>query len=64
MFIMRRIGQWELAPNADHAAMRTYNKIHVNFKVQMEWGIGGLKKKWKCFMKMFDSTKPKYAHLF
>jgi hypothetical protein len=32
--------------------------------VQVEWGIGGLKKKWKHFMKMFDSTKPKYSHLF
>jgi hypothetical protein len=30
----------------------------------MEWGIGGLKGKWKCHMKKFDSTKPKYAHLF
>jgi len=30
----------------------------------VEWGIGGLKRKWRCFMKRFDSTKPKYAHLF
>jgi hypothetical protein len=26
--------------------------------------IGGLKRKWRHFMKRFDSTKPKYAHLF
>jgi hypothetical protein len=44
--------------------MQTYNKMHASFKVQMEWGIGGLKKKWRCLMKRFDSTKPKYAHLF
>jgi hypothetical protein len=30
----------------------------------MEWGIGGLKRKWRCLIKRFDSTKPKYAHLF
>jgi hypothetical protein len=49
--------------NVDHATMRAYNKMHVGFKVQVEWGIGGLKKQWRCFMKRFDSTKPKYAHL-
>jgi hypothetical protein len=38
--------------------------MHANFKVQMEWGIGGLKRKWRCLIKRFDSTKPKYAHLF
>jgi hypothetical protein len=38
--------------------------MHVGFKVQVEWGIGGLKRKWRHFMKKFDSTKPKYEHLF
>jgi len=30
----------------------------------VEWGIGGFKGKWRFLMKMFDSTKPKYSHLF
>jgi hypothetical protein len=30
----------------------------------VEWGIGGLKRKWKRLMKRFDNTKPKYSHLF
>ncbi len=30
----------------------------------MEWGIGGLKRKWRRLMKMFYSTKPKYIGLF
>jgi hypothetical protein len=64
MFIMRRIGRWELAPNGDHVVVRTYNKMHAGFKVQVERGIGGLKRKWRCLMKRFDSTKPKYAHFF
>jgi hypothetical protein len=38
--------------------------MHVGYKVQMEWGIGGLKRKWRRFMKRFDSTKPKYSYLF
>jgi hypothetical protein len=36
----------------------------VRFKVQVEWGIGGFKRKWKHFKKIFDSTKPKFSHLF
>jgi hypothetical protein len=30
----------------------------------VEWGIGGSKRKWRRFMKRFDSTKPKYSHFF
>jgi hypothetical protein len=44
--------------------VQTYNKMHANFKVRMEWGIGGLKRKWRWFIKKFDSTKSKYVHLF
>jgi hypothetical protein len=38
--------------------------MHVGFKVQAKWGIGGLKREWKRFMKKFDSTKPHYTHHF
>jgi hypothetical protein len=30
----------------------------------VEWGIARLKRKWRCFMKRFDSTNSKYTHLF
>jgi hypothetical protein len=45
-------------------AIQAYNKIHVGFKVLVEWGICGFKRKWKPLMKRFDSTKPKFSHLF
>jgi hypothetical protein len=64
MFIMWRIKRWELTLDVDHAIVRTYNKMYPSFKGQMEWGICGLKRKWRHLMKRFDSTKPKYAHLF
>jgi hypothetical protein len=38
--------------------------MHVGYKVRVEWGIDGLKKKWRWFTKRFDSTKPKYTLLF
>jgi hypothetical protein len=32
----------------------TYNKMQDEYIVQVEWGVGGLKRKWKQLMKMFD----------
>jgi hypothetical protein len=32
--------------------------------MQVEWGIDGLKRKWRWLMKRFDSTKQKYIVLF
>jgi hypothetical protein len=34
-----------------------HNKNNAFFKVKVEWGIGGLKAKWRRLMKRFDSTK-------
>jgi hypothetical protein len=43
MFIMKRMGRQELPPNADHGVIQAYYKMHVGFKVQVEWGINGFK---------------------
>jgi hypothetical protein len=43
MFIMKRMGRQELPPDVDHGVIQVYNKMHVGFKVQVEWGISGLK---------------------
>jgi hypothetical protein len=64
MFIMRRIGQQEFVVDANHDVVQTYNKMHVGFKVQMEWGISGVKRKWRHFMKGFDYTQSTFTHLF
>ncbi len=64
MFIMWRIGRQEIILNANMDAVHAYNKMHVGYMVQVEWGIGGLKRKWKRLMKRFDSTKPRYSRLF
>jgi hypothetical protein len=64
MFVMCWLKRQKLALRHDLEAMYAYNKMHVRYKVWAEWGIGGLKRKWKKLMKRFDSTKPKYNHLF
>jgi hypothetical protein len=32
--------------------------------MQVEWGINGVRRKWKCLMKRLNSTKPKYVDFF
>jgi hypothetical protein len=63
-FIMKRIGRCEVGPNVDQDSIRTYNKMHVGYRIQMEWGIGGLKRKWKWLMKRFDSTKLNFVQSY
>lgn len=44
--------------------LNTFNKMHVGYRIHVEWGIGGLKLKFPRLMEQFDATKPKYTHLF
>jgi hypothetical protein len=53
----------ELAHGHDNV-MNVYNKMHDGYRVKVEWGIRGLKRKWRQLMKHFDSTKDKYNNLF
>jgi hypothetical protein len=32
--------------------------------MQVQWGISGVKRKWKCFMKRINSRKPRYVGFF
>jgi len=62
MFVMRWLWRWKLVPWHDLKVMHAYNKMHVSYKVWVEWGIRGLKCKWTKLMKRFESTKLKYNH--
>ncbi len=53
----------ELAPTHDNI-MNVYNKMHDVYRMKVEWGIKGLKRKCRWLMKHFDSTKDKYNSLF
>lgn len=55
-YIMRRIGQVEVPVGADLAAINAYNKMHSSCRIIVEWGIGGLKRKWRRLMKRYDYT--------
>ncbi len=61
MFIMRKIGKHEITPNVEGMqCMHTTKRMLVR---RCRWN-GGLKRKWRRFMKKFDSTKLRYSHLF
>jgi hypothetical protein len=61
---MQWIGCHEWCLDTHLSTVKAYNKMHVRYRVKVEWGIGGLKSKWQRLMKRFDSTKPKFSHLF
>jgi len=57
LFIMKRMGKWKVPPDVNHdGAIQAYNKMHVGFKVQVEWGIGGFKQKWKAIRSLEIKT--------
>jgi len=57
MYIMRRLGEREIPGDPNLLAIDAYNKMHAGYRVAVEWGIGGLKRKWKRMLKTFDCTK-------
>ena len=64
MFIMRRIQGHEIGDGISQEVVDTWNKMHAGYRIQVEWGIGGLKQQWRRLMKRFDNTRPQYQHLF
>ena len=48
---MRRIGHRELVSHGEMSVVDAFNSMHAGYRVQVEWGIGGLKRKWRSFMK-------------
>ena len=51
-------------PNRGLAAIEAYNSMHAGQRVQVEWGIGGLKRKWRRMMKRFDAKLYQFSNLF
>lgn len=63
-FVMCWLGRWEIAPRHDLEVVHAYNKMHEGYKVWVEWGIWRFQAQMEKPIKRFDSTKPKYNHLF
>jgi len=61
MFIVKKIRRCEIRFNVDQDAIKAYIKMHARYRVWVQCGIGGLKRKWRQLMKRFNPTKPKYT---
>ena len=64
MFIMWRIQRHKIGERISQEVIDAMNKMHVGYRIQIEWGIGGLKQKWQRFMKRFDNQCPRFCHFF
>ncbi len=51
------LGTCELAPRHDLDAVNAFEKMHVGYKIRVEWGIGRLKHTWKVLMKFLIPQK-------
>ena len=58
MFILRRIQGQEMGAEIAQLVLDAWNKMHAGYRIQVEWGIGGLKQKWQRLMKRFDNRRP------
>jgi hypothetical protein len=45
MLILRRVGSNEISQSANMEVVSVFNKMHAGRRIKVEWGIGGLKRK-------------------
>ena len=60
MFIMRRVDQRE-AVDVVGPALDAYNKVRAGKRIRVEWGIGGLKMKWRVLSGTWTNRRQKFA---
>ena len=58
------MGRMRITVGVDLPMIDDFNKMQASFRVRVEWGIGGLKKKIISLKKIFDLTRPTYSQLF
>jgi hypothetical protein len=60
---MRRIDAREVS-DADGAVVDAFNKCHANKRVKVEWGIGGMKMKFRVLQSCFPWRRSKFITVF
>lgn len=63
MYIMRRIDSRENV-NAVGSAIRAYNLVQSGKRIKVEWGIGGLKMKWRVLQGCFRRRRKLFGVIF
>jgi DDE superfamily endonuclease len=64
MYVLRRVDNREM-PNADeNPVVGAFNQRHASRRVEVEWGIGGLKNKFRRFLTQCPNRRNRFALLF
>jgi len=63
MYIMRRVDARE-ASDVDGSVIDAFNKCHANKRVRVEWGIGGMKMKFRVLQSGFRWRRQKFVTVF
>jgi DDE superfamily endonuclease len=50
MYVLRRVDNREMSNANENPVVRAFNQRHVARRVEVEWGIGGLKNKFRRFL--------------
>ena len=53
-----------MGTDIEQLVVDAWNKIHAVYRIQVQWGIGGLKQKWRRLMKRFDNRRPQFGLFF
>lgn len=64
MYILRRIDGREIQGDQANPVVRAFNKRHAAVRVQVEWGIGGLKNRWRRFLHTCPSRRDIFGVVF
>jgi hypothetical protein len=65
MYILRRVDRREQnAGNPPNQVVEAFNKHHAGLRIQVEWGIGGLKNRFKKFLGITPNRQKKFSTMF
>jgi hypothetical protein len=64
MYILRRVDFGEIAREEQTPIIEAFNRRHCNKRVKVDWGIGGVKNKWRRFLDVCPSRRRNFEPVF
>jgi hypothetical protein len=64
MYLLRRVDKREIQNAERNPVVRAFNQRHAARRVEVEWGIGGLKNRFRRFLTKCPNRRNRFALLF
>jgi hypothetical protein len=64
MYVLRRVDFREVAWEDQNPVISAFNRRHSHRKIKVEWGIGGVKNKWRRFLDVCPSRRRNFEAVF